>query len=506
MASQSTKKGEKVVLNKGRISFFIFTITMALLSKENWATSQKGSKLALVTSPDLCLDVSGTNSTTVGSNVLLWKCSETTEHWFFDSSDERIKTGYTPHRCLDLVAHEKGSNVHIADCDNATPWQIKGTGNICVRGNASLCLDAVGSPEFARSGTNVGVWPFMRLTEIWSFLDFGSRSDAPSSTAWTMHIYGNDDYPNKTQALNRHLKQERRMLENYWKYMPLYLKKHALNGPPELVVTKNNWDDEVDQGASTLSATDSSLALNDFSTWMTSNYPIRSPREFDIFIQWEPYEGAYGRAVLGKPYPSNDINRKVSVLALKKYENTIAHETGHNLGLEHTTDRCYLPQVGTFYDVMHSGTRDSSYSMWPGPLPCEHQDQVLGVFYQLAFAHYAENYRHYTFSAQISYDSEKKALQLSNYDQKFEAFIDDGKSRRVTLGFDGVYVRENPLDHMYQVGGPTKLGLFTVVANQDGSYSLIPDGPIAHRFFSYKQILNTQGESHYFAYYRRWPQ
>ena len=189
-------------------------------------------------------------------------------------------------------------------------------------------------------------------------------------------------------------------------------------------------------------------------------------------------------------------------MSLKKDLMTLSHEVGHTFGYQHYDNRCYLPGTGRRYSFMHYSSPKQDDSVWYGPLPCQNQDEVFAVFYQLAFGEHHKEWEPRNFQASISYNEESDSLIISNGGSEFRDFINDEGPQHLILGEAGAYYNRSSLSFLFWPDEPTNLALFTVVT-EGGVHRLVPDDPLAYKFFNYHKSANSQGERRYFEYYRR---
>ena len=460
-----------------------------------------GRKIRLLNSRNHCLDVEGVNATANGTNVGIYNCNEVTETWVYDKSSGKISLGYASNKCLtnEKGAYGDGYNIFIDDCSDAAPWRMKADGKICARWNRAYCLDINGHANYGASGDNVHLWHRDLTDELWSFDSYSPRTAVQGERrVWKINIYGNNNYPNKSNKLQYHLNRVWNMFHYYWEYMPAYLKKHAINGPPDVRTYKYNWDDERAKGAPEISL-NASQALRDFGAWMDRSHSPRPLLNFYVFIRWNLFDGEVGgQGNIGTSAPQN-FARKDSVASLRPQRNVMAHEIGHNLGLQHYNHRCRLPGVGRRYSFMHYSRPQQDDAIWYGPLPCQEQDQVKGFFYQLAFGDFSVNWNSYSITTDVSYNKTEDALVLSRGSQ-LDYFLNDGGDRLLAMGATGFdYVYANGWKSDPQEG---RLGLFTVI-ERNGLILLMPDDPIAYRFKAYHKSHSSVNIRKSFRYHRR---
>ena len=298
--------------------------------------------------------------------------------------------------------------------------------------------------------------------------------------------------------------------------MPAYLKKHALNSRPALTFNRYNWDDRMAEGAPWISYTDSSEAFSTFNNWVKGEYSSVDERRMNLFIKWNPYDDTldgfdktWTNGLGNRPgrTPKNPYH-KVAITALKDTFKTLTHEVGHTFSYEHYNNRCYLPGTGRRYSFMHHSSPQQDDSVWYGPLPCQNQEEVFVVFYQLAFGDHLKEWNHIDFRASISYNEDDNSLTirnggLGNGVSDFRDFINDGGERHLMLGWRGAdYDSLSTLSSFFEDDEPLELALFTVVT-KGGVHHLVPDDPLAHKFFNYHKSENTQNELRFFSYHRR---
>jgi len=76
----------------------------------------------------MCLDVSGTNSSSNGQNVQGWQCNQVTETWHF-GPDDKIHADWNPNMCLNVVGNQSssnGQNVNITARTSVEPPEALG--------------------------------------------------------------------------------------------------------------------------------------------------------------------------------------------------------------------------------------------------------------------------------------------------------------------------------------------------------------------------------------------
>ena len=468
---------------------------------------ERSSKVVFVNSSNYCLNVQGINETSEGTEVGIDKCSRVTEKWFFDPSSNKIKTGYHTNRCLDInhLLGFFGNDLQISNCNTAISWSHGDDGKICTYGEIiSRCL---GFDESWRDSIyltkyyDVELKHRSRTNSIWSFRSYEPRSYVSGSTEWTINLYGYDDYPNQTNKLDSPLSKLRKFFDYHWKYMPTYLKKHALNRNPTLIVNRKDWDDEVAQGAPWINRSNPGEALDSFTDWIEEIYDTHDERRINFFIKWDNYGREAGRAHTPNPNPRNAIS-KIGIASIES-SRALSHEVGHTFSYQHYNNRCYLPGTGRRYSFMHHSSPKQDDSVWYGPLPCQNQDEVFTIFYQLAFAGHLNEWNHIYFEASISYNEDDNLLTIRNGGPEFRDFINDGGERHLMLGGNGAdYDLWASLSSFFEDDEPLGLALFTVVT-KDGVHHLVPDDPLAHKFLNYHKSANTKNLLRFFSYHRR---
>ena len=479
---------------------------------------QNGSKLRVVNGRWSCLDVVGTNSNSNGKNVQVSSCDRVTEHWVYDASTGKITLGYDSEKCLDVSGTNNinnRQNVQIWDCNEVTEsWVVQNNGQICISSNTDYCLDVKGNPPYESRGENVHLYNGTR--EQWSFHSYNRRFDGYHITPWNLHLYGHNNLPNTTSNLNRSLEKVKDFLHWYWEYMPSYLKKHALNGKPKLKVIKHDWDEEVAIGAPMVSTTSSDSALDDFSSWILREYD-RSELDINVFIQEGDYGATLGSANVPQPIYFSSASQQFAVSALS-YDGALVHEIGHTLSLNHFDSSCELPGQGTFYSIMYSTNNlpslkflkmlSSRGAQWAGPLYCQDQDEVLAIFYKMAFSDHLDRWNRHSFEADIIYDANDKALYATdNNNSDFNTLTSDRGANLIVMGFSGIraglVVKHQPSQALYP--GRFTPALFTVIPHSSGKYQLLPDGPMAYRVLEDSSSTAGQTMSRTINYYRRKP-
>lgn len=484
--------------------FLVFANLTFLIVGGAFAEDQdkRSSKVMLVSGLNYCLDVNGANSSSEGEWVGIYNCNEVTEKWFFSPASDKIKVGYDTTICLDVEGDVSlSSTLRISNCGDAIAWIHGDDGKICAYDNTNLCLGFSWRRSIYETQYSKLQLRYRDETDaIWSFRSYEPRSDVSQKTKWILDLYGHDNYPNKTNKLDYPLSRLRTFFYYHWRYMPTYLKKHALNSPPTVVVNRNNWNDERAQGAPWVSYTNSMKALESFFKWIKEKHSSINERRMNIFIKWNEFNSDdAGEAYIASSNPQND-RHKVGVVALKPRKKTLTHEIGHTFNYHHYSHRCYLPGTGRRYSFMHYKDPQKNDSLWYGPLPCQSQEEVSVIFYQLAFGGHLKEWERTSFKSLISYDEESDSLILTSDDSKYDDFISDGGELHLMLGQGANYAKS--LSSLLEANRPSALALFTVVIEDEVHY-LVPDDPLAYKFFSYHKSAGSQNRQQQFSYYRR---
>ena len=134
---------------------------------------QKIKSSGLIDKHSMCLDVSGKESTSNGTNVGLWSCHADGTEGFVLGRDGKIRTSYNANVCLDVEGHNSsrnGANVGIWNCNEVSETFFKRPdGKISLGYKSSMCLDVDGKNNY-RNNQNVGIWQCNQVTERFQFV------------------------------------------------------------------------------------------------------------------------------------------------------------------------------------------------------------------------------------------------------------------------------------------------------------------------------------------------
>ena len=379
----------------------------------------------------------------------------------------------------------------------------------------NLCMDVNGDGLYAPNGYNVAlrdttsgigaITEDIRVREdFWSFNSYEPRLNGEGNTQWNLTLYGRNDYANTSRKIDIAIRGVENFFYYHWSYMPHYIKKHALNYKPNIRVRKLNWDLEVANGAPEVSWFNAHTGLGDFKRWLKSTY-TQGELDMNVFVQW----GGFNDNFLGSADTnSNYVNayngtKKFGIAGLKRAKSVLSHEIGHTFAyVDHPKVTCYLPGVGRRYSIMGFKI-DAPSSVWHGPVPCQDQSRVLGVFYQLAFANYISHWKESFLAGDISYNANQNAFILDTVETDFVNLMANNGKAFLFLTSSAAGLRSTKQQPWLKAASGFNggfYGLFTVFTNSLGQYELVPDDPIAFRFFAYRKT-QTGSVPAFFGYH-----